>query len=51
MLRYLMKKTVRILVVLLGATILTFLLTGNIQGNPAEMAVAQSGSELRAEAS
>lgn len=49
MLRYFIKKTLRIIVVLLGATILTFLLTNNIQGNPAEMVVMQSGAELTQE--
>lgn len=46
---YFLKKTIRIFLVLLGTTILTFLLTGSIQGNPAEMAVTQSGSELTQE--
>lgn len=49
MLRYLLKKTLRIIIVLLGATILTFLLTTNIKGNPAEMVVMQSGAELTQE--
>lgn len=47
--QYFFRKTIRIFFVLLGATILTFLLTESIQGNPAEMAVTQSGSELTQE--
>lgn len=49
MFRYLLNKTLRIVVVLLGATLLTFLLTSNIKGNPAELVVSQSGAELTQE--
>lgn len=49
MLRYLLKKTCRVLIVLAGASLLIFLLTANIKGNPAETVVAQSGAELTKE--
>ena len=49
MLRYILKKTARIVIVLLGASLLTFLLTYHIKGDPAEMVVSQFGDELTKE--
>lgn len=49
MVQYVIKKTIRIFIVLLGASLLTFLLTYHIKGNPAEMVVSQSGAELTRE--
>lgn len=49
MIQYLVKKSVRMIAVLLGVTCLTFFLTDHIKGNPAEMVVAQSGAELTEE--